>query len=60
VKVWDAATGRQLLSLKGNPGAVLGVCYSPDGQRLASGHEDGTVGVWDAGLMLNRAGAADK
>jgi WD40 repeat protein len=48
VKVWDAATGRQLLSLKGHTGLVQSVCWSPDGKRLASASYDQTVKVWDA------------
>jgi WD40 repeat protein len=52
VKVWDAASGRELLVLEGHAGPVVSVAFSPDGGRLASGDLHygrlGEVKVWDA------------
>jgi WD40 repeat protein len=47
VKVWDAQTGQELLTLKGHTGEVNGVAFSPDGRRLASA-SGGELKVWDA------------
>jgi WD40 repeat protein/serine/threonine protein kinase len=51
VKVWDAATGRELLALAGDSGQLARVTISPDGKRIASpGGPPGpaAVTVWDA------------
>jgi WD40 repeat protein/tRNA A-37 threonylcarbamoyl transferase component Bud32 len=46
VVLWDAASGRRLLTLPGQlPDAVA---FSPDGGRVAASTFDNTVTVWDA------------
>jgi tetratricopeptide (TPR) repeat protein len=48
VKLWDAATGQELRSLKAPSGAVVwSVCFAPDGNRLASGDAAGGVSIWE-------------
>jgi WD40 repeat protein len=48
VKVWDAATGRELVDLKGLTHRVFSVGFSPDSKRIVTGINDGTGKVWDA------------
>jgi hypothetical protein len=47
-KVWEAANGKELLSLNGHSEAITSVTFSPDGQRIVTGSYDRTAKVWDA------------
>ena len=48
LKLWDAATGRELLSLTGHARSVTCCAWRPDGSRLLSGSSDKTLKLWDA------------
>ena len=37
VKIWDTATGKELFALKGHPGRVTSVAFSPDGHAWRRG-----------------------
>ena len=54
-RVWDAATGEELVRLSGHDGLVALVDFSPDGTRLLTGGGDGTARVWD---ISDTAGAS--
>ena len=47
LKVWDAQTGQETLTLKGHSSVVRSVSFSTDGKRIVSGSHDKTVKVWD-------------
>jgi WD40 repeat protein len=47
VRMWDAASGTAVLTLRGPQAGVSALTFSGDGGRLAAGADDGTVFVWD-------------
>jgi WD40 repeat protein len=48
LKVWDAATGRETLTLTGHDREIRSAAFSPDGRRIVSGSDDALLKVWDA------------
>jgi WD40 repeat protein/tRNA A-37 threonylcarbamoyl transferase component Bud32 len=65
LKVWDSASGQELLSVSvltppypGSPALVTGVAFSPDGKLLATSSNDGTVKVWEAATGKERRSLA--
>lgn len=47
LKVWNLATGKELVTLTGHKGAVTVIAVIPNGKQVISGSEDGTLKVWD-------------
>lgn len=47
VRVWDPATGNELLSFRGHSDYVNSVSWSPDGTMLASGSQDKKIFLWN-------------
>jgi WD40 repeat protein len=48
VWIWDAATGNEVMMLKGQSDWVTSVVLSPNGAQIVSGSDDETVRIWDA------------
>ncbi len=49
LKVWDAATGQEVLHPRSNTGYAFSVAFSPgQGRWIVTGNQEGDVTVWDA------------
>lgn len=53
--VWDVESGRRLLTVGDQLGAIYCIISDPDGTRIATGGFDGIVRIWDGatGKLLN-------
>ncbi|CAD8215568.1 unnamed protein product [Paramecium octaurelia] len=47
ILLWDVKTGQQQAKLDGHQQAVYSICYSPDGNTLASGSDDHSIRLWN-------------
>ena len=55
VRIWQADEGRLLATLLGHLKVVHSIAFSPDGNLIATGSEDDTVGIWDARAVRDLA-----
>ena len=46
VRLWDPATGQELMTLSGHAAPVHAAAFSPDGTILATGSHDGAIKLW--------------
>jgi WD40 repeat protein len=54
VVIWDVTNHSQHGRLGGHVKQVNSVCFSPDGNQLLTGSNDGTVRLWDAATFRQR------
>jgi WD40 repeat protein len=55
LKLWEAASGRELATLSGHSSLVTAVVIAPNGKTLASASFDHTVRLWDLKARTVRA-----
>jgi WD40 repeat protein len=59
IHIWDIAARREIRFIKGRDrfdaysldSFATAIAYSPDGKRIATGHADTTILIWDAALQ---------
>jgi WD40 repeat protein len=56
-RIWDAATAREIIILRGHAGRVNSAAFSPDGRRVVTASRSEAY-VWDAPLSLAAAASA--
>ncbi|HEY5316105.1 MAG TPA: caspase family protein, partial [Pirellulales bacterium] len=48
VRLWDAASGKEIHRFRGHAGGVWSVAFSPDGKQVLTGSWDKAARLWDA------------
>jgi WD40 repeat protein len=60
IRIWEAATGKEVQRLEGFRSLSFNLAFSPDGRRLASAFCNDTVLVWDVRRAAHPEGAGNK
>jgi hypothetical protein len=60
VRLWDLATGNELLRFQDHGSSATSLAFTPDGKSLAGGMRDTTVLIWDLTPGLRRVGLPAK
>ena len=47
-RIWDTATGKEMIVLKGHDDAVRSASFSSDGSRVVTASDDKTARIWNA------------
>ena len=53
VDLWDAGNAKHLKTLTGHKGSVTNICFSSNGNIIASGGSDGSIRLWSTNLRLH-------
>ena len=46
-RVWDAATGKKIITLQGHDSVVVSAAFSPDGKTIVTASFDKTARLWE-------------
>jgi WD40 repeat protein len=48
MKLWETASGKEIVTFPGSQSVVRSVVFSGDGKAIAAGAADGSIAIWDA------------